>query len=254
MKTLPQDFSLDAQAWDGLGSTSDSEKQVRIDLATAYQLAHLKNWDDGIYTHISAAIPGEEGAYLLNQFGLHFNEVTPQNLVKVNIAGQILSGEGPVNQAGFAIHGAVHLARLDARCVFHLHADSVIAVSAQKEGLLPISQHALRFYQDMGYHPYQGLALSAQEQTSLITNLGNKKAMLLHNHGSIVCGLSIQQAFYLMDVLDKACKIQLLAGASEELITPDPEICQLTYRQLCSDGDQEGQLEWPAYQRMFINH
>ena len=254
MKPLHSHFSLNAQSWDGLGSTSDSEKQVRIDLAMAYQLAHLKNWDDGIYTHISAAIPGEEGAYLLNQFGLRFNEVTPQNLVKVNIAGQILSGEGPVNQTGFVIHGAVHLARLDARCVFHLHADSVIAVSAQKEGLLPISQHALRFYQDMGYHPYRGLALSAQEQTSLIANLGNKKAMLLHNHGSIVCGLSIQQAFYLMDVLDKACKIQLLAGASEKLITPDTEICQLTYRQLCSDGDQEGQLEWPAYQRMFINH
>jgi ribulose-5-phosphate 4-epimerase/fuculose-1-phosphate aldolase len=254
MKTLHPHFSLNAQSWDSLDSVSDPEKQVRIDLATTYQLAHLKNWDDGIYTHISAAIPGEEGAYLLNQFGLRFNEVTPQNLVKVNIAGQILSGEGPVNQTGFAIHGAVHAARLDAHCVFHLHADSVIAVSAQKKGLLPISQHALRFYQDIGYHPYQGLALSAQEQTSLITNLGDKKAMLLHNHGSIVCGSSIQQAFYLMDVLDRACKIQLLAGSSEELITPVPEICQLTYRQLCSDGDQEGQLEWPAYQRMFINY
>ena len=254
MKTLHPQFSLNAQSWDSLDSVSDPEKQVRIDLATAYQLAHLKNWDDGIYTHISAVIPGEEGAYLLNQFGLRFNEVTPQNLVKVNIAGQILSGEGPVNQTGFAIHGAVHAARLDAHCVFHLHADSVIAVSAQKKGLLPISQHALRFYQDIGYHPYQGLALSAQEQTSLIKNLGDKKAMLLHNHGSIVCGSSIQQAFYLMDVLDRACKIQLLAGSSEELITPGPEVCQLTYRQLCSDGDQEGQLEWPAYQRMFINY
>ena len=254
MKTLQPHFSLNAQSWDNLGSISDPEKQVRIDLATAYQLAYLKNWDDGIYTNISAAIPGEKGAYLLNQFGLRFNEVTPQNLVKVNIEGQILSGDGPVNQTGFAIHGAVHAARLDAHCVFHLHADSVIAVSAQKQELLPISQHALRFYQDMGYHPYQGLALSSQEQTSLIENLGNKKAMLLHNHGSIVCGASIQQAFYLMDVLDKACKIQLLAGSAEQLITPAPEVCQLTYRQLCSDGDREGQLEWPAYQRVFINY
>ena len=254
MKTLQPHFSLNAQSWDNLGSISDPEKQVRIDLATAYQLAYLKNWDDGIYTHISAAIPGEEGAYLLNQFGLRFNEVTPQNLVKVNIAGQILSGDGPVNQTGFAIHGAVHAARLDAHCVFHLHVDSVIAVSAQKEGLLPISQHALRFYQDMGYHQYQGLALSSQEQASLIGNLGNKKAILLHNHGSIVCGVSIQQAFYLMDVLDKACKIQLLAGSAEQLITPAPEICHLTYMQLCSDGDREGQLEWPAYQHVFINY
>jgi len=254
MNTLHQYFSLSAQSWDSLGPIFDLEKQVRIDLATAYQLAHLKNWDDGIYTHISAAIPGEEGAYLLNQFGLRFNEVTPQNLVKVNIEGQILSGDGPVNQTGFAIHGAVHAARIDAHCVFHLHADSVIAVSAQKQALLPISQHALRFYRDMGYHPYQGLALSSQEQTALITNLGNKKAMLLHNHGSIVCGTSIQQAFYLMDVLDKACKIQLLAGSQGDLVCPPAATCELTYEQLCSDGDQEGQLEWPAYQRVFINH
>ena len=254
MKILHSHFSLNAQSWDSLGSVSDPEKQVRIDLATAYQLAHLKSWDDGIYTHISAVIPGEEGAYLLNQFGLRFNEITPQNLVKVNIAAQILSGDGPVNQTGFAIHGAVHAARLDAHCVFHLHADSVIAVSAQKQGLLPISQHALRFYQDMGYHAYQGLALSSQEQTSLIENLGNKKAMLLHNHGSIVCGSSIQQAFYLMDVLDKACKIQLLTGSQGDLVYPSAAICELTYQQLCSDGDREGQLEWPAYQRVLINY
>jgi ribulose-5-phosphate 4-epimerase/fuculose-1-phosphate aldolase len=254
MNTLHAKFDINSKEWVALGNVSDQEKQVRIDLATAYQLAHLKNWDDGIYTHISAAIPGEKGAYLLNQFGLRFNEVTPQNLVKVNIECQILSGEGPVNQTGFAIHGAVHAARLDAHCIFHLHADSVIAVSAQKQGLLPISQHALRFYQDMGYHPYQGLALSSQEQTSLIANLGNKKAILLHNHGSIVCGTSIQQAFYLMDVLNKACNIQLLAGSSGDLVYPSKGICELTYQQLCSDGDQEGQLEWPAYQRMFINY
>ena len=254
MNSLNSKFHINSKEWAALSDISDQEKQVRIDLATAYQLAYLKNWDDGIYTHISAAIPGEDGAYLLNQFGLRFNEITPQNLVKVNIAGQILSGDGPVNQTGFAIHGAVHAARLDAHCVFHLHADSVIAVSAQKQELLPISQHALRFYQDMGYHAYQGLALSSQEQTSLIENLGNKKAILLHNHGSIVCGSSIQQAFYLMDVLDKACKIQLLTGSQEDLVYPSVAICELTYQQLCSDGDREGQLEWPAYQRVFVNY
>ena len=254
MNSLNSKFHINSKEWDPLAPISDQEKQVRVDLATAYQLAYLKNWDDGIYTHISAAIPGEKGAYLLNQFGLRFNEVTPQNLVKVNVEGKILSGDGPVNQTGFAIHGAVHAARLDAHCVFHLHVDSVIAVSAQKEGLLPISQHALRFYQDMGYHPYQGLALSSREQTSLIANLGNKKAILLHNHGSIICGSSIQQAFYLMDVLDKACKIQLLARSHEDLVYPPTDICELTYQQLCSDGDQEGQLEWPAYQRMFVNY
>jgi len=253
MSSLNLKFHINSKDWAALSNISDQEKQVRIDLATAYQLAYLKNWDDGIYTHISASVPDEEGAYLLNQFGLRFNEVTPQNLVKVNIEGQILAGDGPVNQTGFAIHGAVHAARPDAHCVFHLHADAVIAVSAQKQGLLPISQHALRFYHDMAYHSYQGLALSAREQIALIDNLGNKKVILLHNHGSIVCGLSIQQAFYLMDVLDKACKIQLLVGVNEELVSPDDKTCELTYEQLCSDGDQEGQLEWPAYQRIFIN-
>jgi len=230
---------------------STTEKQVRIDLASAYQLAAMKGWDDGIYTHISACVPGEADAYLINQFGLRFDEVTPENLVKVNLQGEILSGTGPVNQSGFAIHGAVHMARPDAFCVMHLHIDAMIAVSSQQQGLLPISQHALRFYEDIAAHPYQGLALSASEQADLISALGNKKALLLQNHGSLICGVSIQQAFYLMDVLDKACKIQLLAGKVSNFIIPEPAICKMTYEQLCCDGDQEGQLEWPAYLRLF---
>lgn len=253
MNSLKPKFKINSSDWTELEPISEQEKQVRIDLATAYQLAYIKHWDDGIYTHISASVPDQEGAYLLNRFGLRFNEVTPQNLVKVNLQGQILAGEGPVNQTGFAIHGAVHAARPDANCVLHLHVDSVIAVSAQTKGLLPISQHALRFYQDMAYHHYQGLALSADEQVALVNHLGNKKAILLHNHGSIVCGSSIQQAFYLMDVLDKACKIQVLSGADVGLIYPSEKVCELTYRQLCSDGDDEGQIEWPAYQRMFMD-
>lgn len=250
MQSVNSKFHLNSEDWESLESISANEKQIRIDLATVYQLACLKNWDDGIYTHISAAVPGEEGAYLLNRFGLRFNEVTPQNLVKVNLQGQILAGEGPVNQTGFAIHGAVHAARPDAHCVLHLHVDSVIAVSAQKHGLLPISQHALRFFNDITYHHYQGLALSSDEQATLVKSLGNKKAILLHNHGSIVCGSSIPQAFYLMDVLDKACKIQALSGVNADLVYPPDDVCELTYRQLCSDGDDEGQIEWPAYQRL----
>jgi ribulose-5-phosphate 4-epimerase/fuculose-1-phosphate aldolase len=252
MSPLQSKFDLNSVDWSSVGPISNQEKQARIDLASAYQLAYLKNWDDGIYTHISAAVPGEENAYLINQFGLLFNEVTPQNLVKVNLDCDILAGKGPINPTGFAIHGAIHAARVDAKCVMHLHIDSVIAVSAQGKGLLPVSQHALRFYRDIEYHEYQGLALTSKEQASLIDQLGNKKAMLLHNHGSIVCGASIQQAVYLMDVLDKACKIQVSAGSGQALIYPSPEICELTYKQLCSDGDQEGQLEWPAYQRLLI--
>ena len=231
-----------------------NEQEVRLHLAAAFQLAAMKGWDDGIYTHISACLPNEENAYLINQFGLRFDQVTPENLVKVNLQGDVLSGTGPVNKSGFAIHGAVHAARRDASCVMHLHVNSVIAVSAQKQGLLPISQHALRFYEDIAVHHYQGLALSSSEQADLISALGNKKALLLQNHGSIICGVSIQQAFYLMDVLDKACKIQLLAGEVSNLIIPEPAICKMTYEQLCCDGDQEGQIEWPAYITLLKNH
>ena len=233
---------------DTIAGISDEERQIRTDLAACYRLSAKMGWGDGIYTHISAAIPGEAGSYLINQFGLRFEEVTPENLVKVNAKGEIIAGLGPVNQSGFAIHGAVHAARLDAHCVLHLHVNAVIAVSAQKNGLLPLSQHALRFYQDIGYHDYRGLALSASEQGELLKNLGFNKALLLRNHGSVICGSSIQQAFYLMDVLEKACKIQLMAGPVDNLVFPDAEVCALTYRQLIADGDQEGQMEWPAYQ------
>ena len=232
---------------------NETEEEVRINLAAAYRLAAMKGWDDGIYTHISASVPNEKGAYLINQFGLRFDEVFPENLVKVNLQGEIISGLGPVNKSGFAIHGAVHAARPDAACVLHLQVDSIIAISARKQGLLPLSQHALRFYSDIERHSYQGLALSASEQVGLISTLGDKKALLLENHGSIICGVSIQQAFYLMDVLDKACKIQLLAGEIEGLIVPDPAICKMTYEQLCSDGDEEGQMEWPAYLGLLKN-
>lgn len=236
-----------------MNNISASEKAIRVNLAAAYQLAALKGWGDGIYTHISACIPAEKNTYLINQFGLRFDEITPENLVKVNLQGEIISGVGPVNKSGFAIHGAVHSARQDAFCVMHLHVDSVVAISTRNEGLLPISQHALRFYRDLATHSYQGLALSASEQKKLIANLGNKKAMLLQNHGSIVCGSSIEQAFYLMDVLEKACKIQLLAGNPNDLILPSETVCELTYQQLCSDGDDEGLIEWPAYKRLLKN-
>jgi ribulose-5-phosphate 4-epimerase/fuculose-1-phosphate aldolase len=238
---------------DRIKRRNETEEEVRRNLAAAYRLAAMKGWDDGIYTHISASVPNEEGAYLINQFGLRFDEVDPENLVKVNLQGEIISGLGPVNKSGFAIHGAVHAARPDAACVLHLHVDSVIAISARKQGLLPLSQHALRFYGDIERHRYQGLALSASEQAGLISALGNKKALLLENHGSVICGVSIQQAFYLMDVLDKACKIQLLAGGVEGLIFPDPAICRMTYEQLCSDGDEEGRMEWPAYLGLLKN-
>lgn len=253
MSDIEHDFSIHNRSWDCLGEISAQEKQVRIDLATCYRLSAKMHWDDGIYTHISAAVPGEPHAYLINQFGLRFEEVTPFNLVKVDVFGNILNGSGPVNVSGFAIHGAIHAARSDAMCVFHLHNEAGIAVSAQAQGLLPLSQHAMRFYQDLAYHPYQGLAISASEQNELIANLGNKKAALLRNHGSLVCGSTIAQAFYLMHTLDKACNIQLKIHNLSDIIIPSDSICSKTYQELCVDGDAEGQIEWPAFQRCLFN-
>ncbi|WP_293775947.1 class II aldolase/adducin family protein [uncultured Oxalicibacterium sp.] len=227
------------------------EWQVRIDLAACYRLAALKNWDDLIYTHISAMVPGEPGRYLINPFGWRFDEITASSLVKIDINGNIIGDQSArVNVTGFAIHGAVHTARPDAICVMHLHNENGVAVGMQKEGLLPLSQHALRFYQQMGYHDYEGLALSAAEQSRLIANLGSYPAMLLRNHGTLIAGRTVAEAYTLMDTLDKACSFQLKAqSGGGALNVPSPEVCAKTYKELLGDGSPEGILEWPALLR-----
>lgn len=230
---------------------SASEWQTRVDLAACYRLAALKGWDDLIYTHISAMVPDEPGRYLINPFGWRFDEITASSLVKIDIDGNIIGNQqARVNVTGFAIHGAVHTARPDAVCVMHLHNENGVAVSMQKDGLLPLSQHALRFYEQMGYHDYEGLALSAAEQGRLIANLGDYPAMLLRNHGTLVTGRTVAEAYTLMDTLDKACSFQIKAQAGGGALNiPSPEICAKTYRELLGDGSPEGILEWPALLR-----
>jgi ribulose-5-phosphate 4-epimerase/fuculose-1-phosphate aldolase len=247
IKSIFKPSELDFGAIPGVTS---EEIQLRIELAIAYRLVGMNAWDDHIYTHISAAIKDSEGAYLINPFGLLFSEVAPNNLAKVNLQGEILYGDS-INKTGFMIHGAVHRHRPDAKCVIHLHNVSSIAVSALSQGLLPISQHALRFYQDMSYCDYSGLAIDDKFEKVLISNLADKNAMLLRNHGSLVCGSSVQQAFYLMDTLNKACEIQLLLGNSA-VLQPSPSVCKLTFKQLLQDGPEEGQIEWPAYVRKLL--
>ncbi|SFI41682.1 Ribulose-5-phosphate 4-epimerase/Fuculose-1-phosphate aldolase [Collimonas sp. OK307] len=230
---------------------SQVEWQVRQDLAACYRLCALKHWDDLIYTHISASVPGEPGHYLLNPFGYRFDEVCASNLVKIDAQGRIV-GDSPyqVNVSGFAIHGAVHAARADAVCVMHLHNTHAVAIGIQADGLLPISQHALRFYEQIAYHDYEGLALSASEQNRMVEKLGKLPAMLLRNHGSLVCGRTIAEAYVLMDTLDKACEIQLqLSSGSGRLTLPSQAICRKTRDQLLGDGSPEGVLEWPALLR-----
>lgn len=248
---MNKQFTHDSSAHLPAQTTSAAEWQVRRDLAACYRLCALRGWDDLIYTHISAAVPGEPGHFLLNPFGYRFDEVCASNLVKIDLQGRIVGRpQYQVNVTGFAIHGAVHAARHDAGCVIHLHNTNGVAVGIQQQGLLPISQHALRFYQQLAYHEYEGLALSPQEQSRLIEHLGSKPAMLLRNHGTLVCGRSIAEAFVLMDTLDKACEIQLKAQAGGgPLHIPSDAICRKTHLELVGDGSPEGVLEWPALLR-----
>lgn len=230
---------------------SDAERQMRVDLSACYRLVALHGWDDLIYTHISAMVPGEPGHFLINPFGLTFDEVTASNLVKITLTGEIVGeSEHPVNVTGFALHGAVHAARADAVCVMHLHNTAGIAVSIQPHGLLPISQHALRFHERIGYHDYEGLAFSPSEGERLVASLGAHPAMLLRNHGTLTTGRTVAEAFVLMATLVKACEIQLQAlagGVAPHL--PSVAVQDKTAVQLEDGGAIEGALEWPALLR-----
>ena len=244
-------FSMPATGTLASSGISDAEWDVRRDLAACYRLCALNGWDDLIYTHISAAVPGEPGRFLINRFGLRFDEVCASNLVKIDLQGRVVGDEAArVNVTGFAIHAAVHAARPDAVCVMHLHNVNGIAVAAQEHGLLPLSQHALRFYGAIGYHDYEGLALSPAEQARLVQHLGTHPAMLLRNHGTLVCGRTVAEAYVLMDTLDKACDIQVRAlSGNGRVRMPDAATCKKTHRELLGDGSPEGTLEWPALLR-----
>lgn len=234
-----------------LAGMSVAEWRVRLDLAAAYRLCALNGWDDLIYTHVSAAVPGSPGHFLINPFGLRFDEVTATSLVKIDLQGNIVGDPRQrINVSGFAIHGAVHAARPDAACVMHLHNPNAVAVGMQQDGLLPLSQHALRFYGQLAYHDYEGLALSPPQQSRLIERLGDRPAMLLRNHGSLVLGRSVAEAFVLMDTLDRACLFQLKAQAAQVPLRPiADEVCRRTYDELTAGGAVEGELEWPALLR-----
>ncbi len=229
---------------------SPEEQRVRVDLAAAYRLAALAGWDDLIYTHISATVPGEPEHFLINPFGFAFDEIRASDLVKINGRGEVVgAATHPVNVTGFALHAAVHAARPDAMCVMHLHNTAGVAVSAQAEGLLPLSQHAMRFHGRMAYHDYEGLAFTPAEGARLTVSLGNHPAMLLRNHGTLTVGRTVAEAYVLMATLIKACEIQLGAQAGGRLVRPAPGVADKTSEQLYDNGAVEGALEWPALLR-----
>src|SRR6185295_5791132 len=191
---------------------STEEWQARVDLAAAYRLVALYGWDDLIFTHISARVPGGDHHFLLNPYGMMFDEVTASSLVKVDLNGKIvMPSPYAINPAGFTIHSAVHAAREDALCVMHLHTEHGIAVSAQKKGLLPISQQSMFVLASLGYHEYEGLALDEDEKPRLVNDLGNKTFLILRNHGLLTVGQTVPDAFLSMFLLERACRIQILA-------------------------------------------
>jgi ribulose-5-phosphate 4-epimerase/fuculose-1-phosphate aldolase len=242
---------------------SDEEWRLRRELAACYRLIAHFRMTDLIFTHISVRIPGPEHHFLINPYGLMFDEITASSLVKIGLDGHAVEPSPyPVNPAGFVIHSAIHGARGDAQCVLHTHTKAGCAVAAQQDGLLPVNQMSLEFYGKVAYHDYEGIALDLDEQARLVRDLGDKPVMILRNHGLLTVGRDPQQAFLRMYYLEKACEIQLTAQAGgQALVIPPKEVCEHAERQFnapavpSSDGrtlvDESGyDLAWSALLRL----
>jgi ribulose-5-phosphate 4-epimerase/fuculose-1-phosphate aldolase len=230
-----------------------AEQQARIDLAAAFRLVAHYGWDDLISTHISVKLPGDGDRFLLNRRGDLFRQITASSLVEIDLDGNVLSPpDAVVNAAGFMIHSAIHAARPDAVCVLHLHAPYGVAVSMLRCGLLPISQKALALQGRVAYHDYEGIVLDPGERTRLIADLGDKRAMILRNHGTLATGRTVAEAFALIYTLETACRAQVLAqSCGQELVIPSDESQHNVLRQTSDDFMSKlGMAAWPALLRM----
>jgi ribulose-5-phosphate 4-epimerase/fuculose-1-phosphate aldolase len=230
----------------------EQEWNARVNLAAAYRLVAHYGWDDLIFTHLSARVPGPEHHFLINPYGMMFEEITASSLVKINLQGEIVTPSPYfINPAGFTIHSAVHAAREDALCVIHLHTDFGIAVSAQTNGLLPVSQQALFSLTSLAYHEYEGLALNEDEKSRLVSDLGDKTNMILRNHGLLTVGKTAAEAFLSMYILERACRIQILAQSGGGTLLPVSEsILENVAAQLGAVTVGQGaQLTWPGLLR-----
>jgi len=230
---------------------SSEEWAVREDLAACYRQVARMGWDDLIFTHISVRVPGPEHHFLINPYGLLFNEITASSLVKIDLDANVVLDTGhPINPAGFTIHSAIHEAREDARCVLHLHTVDGTAVATQEHGLLPLNQTALLVREDVAYHDYEGVAVDLDERERLVRDLGTHHLMLLRNHGTLTVGETVADAFTRMYYLERACSMQVatLAGGGAS-IDVDPAVVEKTAAlgkgvSLVSNG-----LLWPAMRR-----
>lgn len=236
-----------------VSQVSFSSNQVREDLATAYQLLAKLGLDDLTYTHLSARVPGED-SFFIHPLGLLFDEVTPQNLLRVSFDGNVCEGsEMAPNRTGFIIHSSIYKARKDIMAIFHLHTPSGVAVSSLKGGLRPMSQFSFHFYEQMGYHRYDALALDAwRHGDQLVKDLGPHYNMMLENHGTISCGKTIHQALFYSYYLEQACQVQLKAMATgAECIYPTSEVCAQASRDMRQFEPDLGRRDWEALKRRY---
>ncbi|WP_395342453.1 class II aldolase/adducin family protein [Ningiella sp. W23] len=233
-------------------SVSEQEWQARVDLAACYRMIAHYGWDDLVFTHISARVPGPEHHFLINPYGMLFEEVTASSLVKVNLQGEkVQDSPYDINPAGFVIHSAVHESREDASCVMHLHTTAGVAISALKDGLQAYSQQSLFALSSLSYHDYEGVALNPDEKVRLVADLGSTNFMILRNHGLLTCASTIPDTFLLMFILQRACEIQLQAQASNQpLITINDKILAGIKAQADEvTRSAGGALAWPGILR-----
>jgi ribulose-5-phosphate 4-epimerase/fuculose-1-phosphate aldolase len=236
------------------GKVSDEEWAVRVDLAAAYRLVSRYGWEDLVFTHISARVPGTEDHFLINPYGLFFDEITASSLVKIDQQGRKLE-DSPfnVNAAGFIIHSAIHGARHDAKCVLHTHTANGVAVSTQRAGLLPISQHSLFVLNSVGYHDFEGPALDEDEKPRLVADLGDNRCLILRNHGLLTVGETVADAFVAMYYLEASCQIQVRAqSGGGELITVPKDVMDRGYANAVANQRKnggQGRLVWPGLLR-----
>jgi ribulose-5-phosphate 4-epimerase/fuculose-1-phosphate aldolase len=236
---------------------SPEEWAVRVDLAACYRLIAHFGWDDLILTHNSARVPGKPNHFLINPMGLMFDEITASNLIKIDLDGnQVEPSEYEPNFAGFVIHSAIYMGRPDVQCVIHTHTEDVIAVSAQEEGLLPLSQWAMWFHNRLGYHDYEGVSLDLDERQRLQASIGNHPVLVLRNHGLLATGRNVAEAFHRTYLFERAAaaqvKMQAAAAAGSKIVMPSVEVSGRQAAQFADSGNAPrlgGQREWPALLR-----
>jgi len=239
------------------GRVSPEEWDQRVALAAAYRLVAHFHWDDLIFTHLSARVPGPEHHFLINPYGMMFDEITASSLVKVDLAGnKVMESPYEINPAGFTIHSAIHEARDDAKCIFHVHSLNGIAVSAQEQGVLPISQQSIFVLSSLAYHDYEGVALRDDEKPRLVADLGNKNYLMLRNHGLLTVAENVPEAFLALYVFENTCNIQVRAqSCGDKLIPIDPRIittAQAQAKQVTRGAG--GALAWPGLLRKLDRH